>query len=198
MGGVELGERNVSLDNIHRVAHALHVPPAGLFPTSAPRRRAVEVAHQAGPASFAKVGSLPHQNRHRPLRAVTTPVPCGTTPASAQPQAECPSTGARAHNRPCQPDEDERDRSRAGEAGAEAPRAGSRHLPRAGPLRPLTEPQDPSTAAGVFGRACWRSSTSSPGTTRTPSGTSAMRVWVMKDRVSASRLAKARARTGML
>lgn len=82
MGGVELGERNVSLDNIHRVAHAPHVPPAGLFPTSAPRRRAVEVAHQAGPASFAKVGSLPHQNRHRPLRAVTTPVPCWTTPAS--------------------------------------------------------------------------------------------------------------------
>ena len=157
MGGVELGERNVSLDNIHRVAHALHVPPAGLFPTSAPRRRAVEVAHQAGPASFAKVGSLPHQNRHRPLRAVTTPVPCGTTSASAQPQAECPSTGARAHNRPCQPDEDERDRSRAGEAGAEAPRAGSRHLPRAGPFsgrsRSLRTPRRPpgSSAAPAGG-----------------------------------------------
>lgn len=81
---------------------------------------------------------------------------------------------------------------------AQRRRAPDRVIPRAGPLRPLTEPQDPSTAAGVFGRACWRSSTSSPGTTRTPSGTSAMRVWVMKDRVSASRLAKARARTGML
>ena len=79
------------------------------------------------------------------------------TPASAQPQAECPSTGARAHNRLCQPDEDERDRSRAGEAGAEAPRAGSRHLsgraPFSGRSRSLRTPRRPpgSSAAPAGG-----------------------------------------------
>lgn len=31
MGGVERGERNVSLDNIHRIARALDVPPAELL-----------------------------------------------------------------------------------------------------------------------------------------------------------------------
>ena len=31
IGGVERGERNISLDNIHRVALALEVPPSELF-----------------------------------------------------------------------------------------------------------------------------------------------------------------------
>lgn len=33
VGGVERGERNISLDNIHRIAAALGVAPAALFPS---------------------------------------------------------------------------------------------------------------------------------------------------------------------
>lgn len=36
VGGVERGERNVSLDNIHRIASALDVSPARLFPELPP------------------------------------------------------------------------------------------------------------------------------------------------------------------
>lgn len=32
MGGIERGERNVSLDNIHRIARALGTTPAAFFP----------------------------------------------------------------------------------------------------------------------------------------------------------------------
>ena len=31
IGGIERGERNVSIDNIHRIASALHISPTQLF-----------------------------------------------------------------------------------------------------------------------------------------------------------------------
>jgi transcriptional regulator with XRE-family HTH domain len=38
IGGIERGERNVSLVNIHAIADALHEPVASFFPVGPPRR----------------------------------------------------------------------------------------------------------------------------------------------------------------
>ncbi|MFT4157222.1 MAG: helix-turn-helix transcriptional regulator [Microbacterium sp.] len=61
VGQVERGERNISLDNIHRLAEALSVEPSALF--GVPDGRRVEDRRAAGGGrSRLRIGSQPSLN----------------------------------------------------------------------------------------------------------------------------------------